>query len=172
MTKKKVKHKAPDPNLPVLKPPNTPVPLGYLIELRNKGLKLKEIAKIVGVTDATICERLQRHKHAIDNLQAVKDNRADVFTLMGDDMLTSLSETDKNKMSGLQKVTAMGILYDKERLERDKSTKILAFKDLQSDHDSIVKERKALALELGYDSPDGPGDIDDTGPIMAEPEDD
>ena len=86
--------------------------------------------------------------------------------------MESLTYEDVQKMSGLQKITGMGILYDKERLERDKSTKILAFKDLQSDHDSIVKERKALALELGYDSPDGPGDIDDTGPIMAEPDDD
>ena len=152
--------------------PTSVIPIGKIIELRNRQLSYAQIAKHLGCSKANIIERLKPYKASIDHLQAVKDNRADVFAVYGSGIMESLTYEDVQKMSGLQKITGMGILYDKERLERDKSTKILAFKDLQSDHDSIVKERKALALELGYDSPDGPGDIDDTGPIMAEPDDD
>ena len=46
-------------------------------------------------------------------------------------------------------MTSLGILYDKERLERGESTQNVAYADLTRDHNKLREKRLALEKELG-----------------------
>lgn len=124
-------------------------PLGKIIELRNKKLSYEEIGAICGVSKQAIHERLSAYKQSIDELQAVKDNRADVLAVVGDSLINSLTYKDVQKMSGLQRITGFGILYDKERLERDKSSVNVAYADYSRSMQEIDKQITQLEEELG-----------------------
>lgn len=123
-------------NLPQLNPVRLPesapkgIPLAKLIEYRNKGLSYQEIANIVGCSKQNISERLQYFTSSINHLQAVKENRADTLTVVSDTILNSLTPAEIKKAPFGTKITAYGILYDKERLERGQSTENISYSDM------------------------------------------
>ena len=101
---------------------HTVIPLAKIIELRNKQLTYKQIGNIIGCSKQAIHQRLKPYLPAIDNLPCVKSNRADTLTVVSDTILNSLTEADIKKAPAGQRVMMYGILYDKERLEREQST--------------------------------------------------
>jgi len=127
---------------------NTTVPIARLIELRRKKLNYDEIAAIVGLSKQAIRERLLHLLPSIDNLDSVKGNRADLFTVIGDTLINSLSEDDIKAASLLQRVTAMGILYDKERLERGQSNINISVVDLTQSLVEITRQREELEAQV------------------------
>jgi len=100
------------------------IPIEVILELHSKELSHDQIAKITGCTHSNITQRLQRT--GITSLSNYKANRGDLFALLQSKILNTITEADIKKASLLQRVTASGILYDKERLERDKSTANIA----------------------------------------------
>ena len=96
------------------------VPIAKLIELRKKGLTHKEIGKIVGITRENVTRRLCDVD--IPGIETFKRNRADVFAYHQEKLLNSITQSDIKKAPMRDKIVAAGILYDKERLERDLST--------------------------------------------------
>jgi len=98
------------------------IPIETILEYRAQGLKTREIALLVGCNHSNIVQRLNRHSENIDALPAYKKHRADVIALKGREILSAITP-DKLKDSSAYQLTGMyGILYDKERLERDLST--------------------------------------------------
>ena len=93
--------------------------------------------------------RLKPYTAAIDSLQEIKTHRADVFTVMGQSFLDSLDADDIKAASLLQRVTAMGILYDKERLERGQSTANVGIADYTRRIQDIDAECNRLLASLG-----------------------
>lgn len=141
-----------EPELPaLLNDLNGPAPIAKVIELRNKGLSYTEVGAILGVTKEAIYQRLKPFLPSVDNLQAVKDNRADTLTVVGDSVLTSLTEEDIQKASAYQKVGMAGLLHNMERLERDKSTANIAhvYKGLTVKMDDLQKQIAENQAQLG-----------------------
>ncbi len=125
------------------------IPIAKIIELRNKELSYQEIASILGCSLQNIHQRLQPFRQSIEYLQAIKDNRADTLTVIGDSILTSLNHKDLQKASAYQKVGMAGLLHNMERLERDKSTANVAHvhKGITtkiSDLEARIAENRAL----------------------------
>lgn len=131
------------------------------LKLANPNLSLSQAAKILGCAKPTIVQHLHRvdtsWTELVPGLERYKARRADLLAHKGKTLLSGLT-TDKQKdMSGLQLVTAFGILYDKERLERGQSTANIAYNDLTKSLAEIEAEIArlegggAVALESDED---------------------
>lgn len=96
------------------------ISLEQMIELRKKNLSHEQIAKIVGCSPANVTQRLKGMD--IQDIELYKQNRADVFALLQQQIINSITPEDIKKTSASQRVTMAAILYDKERLERGQST--------------------------------------------------
>jgi len=123
-------------------------PLARLIELRNKGLTYKEIGAIIGVSEQAIYQRLSIFRTSVDNLDSVKANRADTYAVVGDAVLNSVTAGDIKSASLLQRVTAVGILFDKERLERGQSSINISVVDLTQSLADITRQREHLERQV------------------------
>jgi hypothetical protein len=101
---------------------NSKVDLRQAVDLRcNHHLSYTEIAKLQGVTKQAIHERIKAILPIPEN-QVFQDHRADILSNLQLKLLYNLDDSKIKDMSGQQIVTSAAILYDKERLERDKST--------------------------------------------------
>ena len=113
------------------------IPISRIIELRKRGNSYSEIGKILGCTKQNVELRLRPFKREIEALESFKEQKADVLAVYQLKLLNSLTEGDIKRMPPGSRLTGFGILYDKERLERDKSTENIAYAD-------IVQERQTL----------------------------
>ncbi len=146
--------KAIDKNLPVLEVDliEDNIPIAKIIDLRNRKLTYLEIARILGCSEQNVHQRLQPFRQSIDHLQAVKDTQADTLAVISDSILSSLNSKDIQKSSAYQKVGMYGVLFDKERLARDKSTSnVHHYHDFSKNMTDLDKEILALGSELGED---------------------
>ena len=125
-----------------------PAPIAKFIDLRLKGLSYREIAAIIGCSEANVSDRLQPYLQSITHLDAIKRHRADTLAVVGDTVLTSLSGEDIAKASGYQKIGMYGILYDKERLERGQSTANISVVDLTLSLAEITRQREDLERQV------------------------
>ena len=127
------------------------IPIGKLIELRNKGLSYNEIAIIVGCSKTNAFERLAEYSNDIDNLKSFKENKADILAVQQSRLLNNLTMEDIKKSSAYQKVGMFSVLHNQERLERGESTSNIAYADLTGKLDEMQAKRKALEKELGIE---------------------
>ena len=108
------------------------IPIEKLLKWRKQGLSYAEIGNMIGRSKQAVHQRLQPYKDAIDNLPAFKENRADIFAILQARLLNSLTDDDIKRIPPGSRFTGVGILYDKERLERDKSTSNVAIADIET----------------------------------------
>jgi len=114
------------------KPPNKSgvkkgIPIETIINLRRAGLTHQQIADTVGCAKATVTQRLRRFPELTDGtLQDYKEARADVLAALQARTLRTLSAEDIANAPVQARAMLFGVLYDKERLERGKSTANLA----------------------------------------------
>ena len=94
------------------------------IKLRTEnGLTYDEIGQMFGVTGSTIHQTFARAGLTdLEGLQDFKSQRADVFAVHQRRVLDCLSEEKLQAASVRELAILFGTLYDKERLERGKST--------------------------------------------------
>lgn len=104
------------------------------LKLNNPNLSMSQAAAILGCSKTNLNARLGRAGMSwaalTPTLDRYKSRRADLLAHKGMTLLSTLTEDKQKEMSGLQLVTAFGILYDKERLERGQSTTNVAYQDL------------------------------------------
>ena len=124
------------------------ISLVRLIELRRKNLSFPEIAKLVGTSHQNVQERLAPFLEAIENLPAIKTHRADLFTVYGHGILSTLHADDIEKASAYQRVGMAGLLHNMERLERGQSTENVAYADLTRGLDQLRAQRRELEAQL------------------------
>ena len=111
------------PNLiDIVTRPNRKIHIPKAIELREKGLNNTDIGKHFKCSRQAVAKAIDPYINKINQVTSFKEFRADMLADHQRDILLSITLEDHKKASLLQKVTAMGILYDKERLERDQST--------------------------------------------------
>ena len=125
---------------------NKGIPLQRLIELRSKGLSYKEIGDIVDCSKVNVFHRLADYKDDIESLKSFKENRADLFAVYQSALLNSITLSDIKDMSVHNRIVDASILYDKERLERDKSTDNVSFNGMVESRISM-EEASAAAQD-------------------------
>jgi DNA-binding IclR family transcriptional regulator len=86
------------------------------------GLSVREIARLTDCDHSNVVRTLQRYGISQTEAQSYGERRAEILQGIQDRLLSTITDTDIQKSSLLQRVTATGILYDKERLERGLST--------------------------------------------------
>jgi hypothetical protein len=136
-------------NVPIYDTTNKNIPLQQLLELRAKGLSFNDIAKIVGCNKSNVHNRLKEYKEELEQLDSFKDNRADYFAITQAKLLNSIDESDIKRMAPASRITGAAILYDKERLERGKSTANVSYADMCRDAAQLEAEIAQLRQELG-----------------------
>lgn len=118
------------------------------IQLRNQGNSYSDIAKIYNCTrqhvHQTLAPYIDRNKH----VQRYKHDRADVLADLQLEILGSLDKECITKAPFVSRITAMAILYDKERLERGESTEnvsviVTAINDLRARR----KQKPAITID-------------------------
>ncbi len=103
----------------------------------NTNTTPSEIAKTLDCSISLITHTLKRYGLNQQVIESFKQQRAEILAGKQAELMSSLSSEDIQKASPYQKVGMFGILYDKERLERDLSTSNLA-----SIHADIAALRK------------------------------
>jgi len=92
----------------------------------EKGLTYREIAAIQGVDHAAVYRDI-KHLLSDAETEVYKSKRADVLAKMQKELLKSITVDDIKGMPVGQKLMGYGILFDKERLERNQSTQIVGY---------------------------------------------
>ena len=105
---------------------NGKLDLERVAELRIKnGLSHREIGKVLDVDPATVCRALKRiglDGDGSNHLKTYKAHRAEILASQQLRILESLTDEKLSKASARDLAIVFGTLYDKERLERGKST--------------------------------------------------
>ena len=127
------------------------IPLERIIELRKKNLTYEEIGTILNCSKQNIEARLKGIKEHLDSLESFKANKADLMALNQSVILNSLTPDVVKSASPYQRVGMLGILFDKERLERNQVTEIIGYMDYNRALDQVMAERNRLREELGLD---------------------
>ena len=125
-----------------------PFDVGKALQLRMRGMSYEDIGKIVGRTKQAVHHRLQPFISDLPALQAYKDYRADLFAAKQAELLLNLTKAKQKDMSGLQMVTALGILYDKERLERGQATEIVEYNEFEEQTQDLASKKRAIEERL------------------------
>ncbi len=124
---------------------------------------------MTGKSKQAVHQRLQPYKDAIENLPAFKENRADIFAIHQQRLLNSLTDDDIKRIPPGSRFTGVGILYDKERLERHQTSENIGIQGLiehrqtleQASQEASDRREKALAAIAAMqdqDSTPGPGE--------------
>ena len=117
----------------------------------DNGLSYNDIAKYFDVSRQMIRYYLKDLVPETSNVKAFKKYRGDILDSKQESLLKALTEDDIKEASAYQKVGMFGILYDKSRLEHDKSTRNASFLDMTQEYNASSKRRRELLDQLGLD---------------------
>jgi hypothetical protein len=124
------------------------IPIETILKLHEKNLSSSQIATLVGCGASAIRSRLATCRDILKHTENFKSNRADVLAFHQQKVLSklTLAEVKPPKTSRDLKdaVTAFGILYDKERLERGQTTVNIDFPIISKKLQAIKEEREKL----------------------------
>lgn len=107
-----------------------------------------QIGNKVGCSHSNVIQCLQRYGINQEALETYKGNRAEVFAGLQERILSSLTPDDLKKTPAIQRITAAGILYDKERLERGQANQITSIQTVSIDIQTTIAELKTLKSGL------------------------
>lgn len=126
------------------------IPIEDLIQasVNNPNLNNSDIAKMFNVTPSAIHQRFSHAGYTPQRLKHYKDNRANIFDFLASKIINSLTPRDLKRASFLQKITAMGILYDKMRIERGLSTVNVNIQALHAEAKDLDAEDRRLQAEI------------------------
>lgn len=106
----------------------------------------REIADKIGCDKRTVGAVLAKYNIKQEDVELFKENRADIYAGVIQKIVTSIDSKVVENASLRDRATAVGILQDKERLERGQSTANVA--NLHS-----IASRAIKALNKAGDSP-------------------
>lgn len=127
---------------------NKYIPIEDIIEYCNKGLSYREIGELLGCSKQNISQRLDAIGYAPERLKNFHKNRADIFSFLQSKILNSIDEDAIQKAPLNLKVVSAGILYDKERLERGKSSQNISIVEVQGSIKELQDQADKLRQSL------------------------
>jgi hypothetical protein len=106
------------------KPPRKGSMTDQIIKLReaNPTLSERQTAELVGCSKTNVHLVFERYGINSKTTEDFRTHRADILAGLQDRILKSLTDEALKKTPAIQLITAAGILFDKERLERNQST--------------------------------------------------
>ena len=96
--------------------------LAEIADLRAKGVSLEKIGRLAGVSKQAISQLIKRNGLDPEDVAVFKKDKSLILHSKQKLLLESLTQEEIKKMSGRDKTVSFGIIYDKTRLEDDKST--------------------------------------------------
>lgn len=124
------------------------------IELRSKGLTLQDIGDHFNVTKQAIHAMFKRHIPYIEVVDEIRSARSNILTAKGIELLLSLTPSDIKEMPAGSRAMAFGILFDKERLEMEKSTENISIYEVEGKYSSKLLEKQAMERKAGVEVSD------------------
>jgi len=101
-------------------------PIKRIVNQLALGAKPSQVAKSVNVSRQAISQILKRYGIERNLVESFKENRADIFAGIQETVAHSLTEADIKDASLRDRTVLLGVLFDKERLERGQSTQNIA----------------------------------------------
>jgi transcriptional regulator len=102
------------------------ITLEDIAPLRKKGLSYQQIGKLLGVSKQAVHMVFKKAGYDAGTVENFRKNRASIFADLQRRLLMSMTDEEIKKMSPRDRVVALGICFDKERLEVGQSTINLA----------------------------------------------
>jgi transcriptional regulator with XRE-family HTH domain len=102
------------------------ISLEEMVDLKAKGLSLAQIGKMAGISKQGVSQRLKASGLDPGEIGQFKKDKSLILHGKQKMLLDSLTQEEIKKMGGRDKVVSFGIIYDKTRLQDDKSTVNLA----------------------------------------------
>ena len=99
---------------------STALDLEKVLTMRQRGLSLNEIGKIVGVSKQAVSQYLKRQGVDIEEIDHFRKNKAVILHGKQKMILDQIDNAQIKKMSPSDKVISFGILYDKAKIEEGK----------------------------------------------------
>ncbi len=121
------------------------------IDLRSRGLTLQEIGDHFNVTRQAVHAMFKRHVPYIEVVDEIRSARSNILTAKGIELLLSLTPEDIKRMPPGSRAMAFGILFDKERLERDQSTENVSIHEIEDKYNTKLLERQAMERKAGVE---------------------
>jgi len=130
------------------------------LKLEHPDLSLAAIGKIVDRNKSCVSRVLRRYNVNTKRLTGYKQYRADVLAGIQDNILSTIDADVIDKASLRDRIIATGVLYDKERLERNLSTANIALadiveridsEDLQANKDSKIISVNTVDIQVTAD---------------------
>lgn len=103
-----------------------PVNMQKILKLESQGLTHAAIAEILGCQPITITRKLMSYRALKDKVNDFTARRADSLAFVQKMCIDSIEPAEIKALKVPQRIWVMGVLYDKERLERNKSTNNIA----------------------------------------------
>lgn len=100
-------------------------PFLQALALKYKGLSNRQIALQLGVANTTVDNAFAKHRDLVssqDHLTIYESGRAQLLSAAEGRILASVLEHDLTKTALRDKIIALGVIYDKGRLERGATT--------------------------------------------------
>lgn len=117
--------------------PNYRIPIETIVALKEANLSNAAIARQLKCHPSSIYQRLQH----IENTKKYVKHRSLIFASLQTKILQYVTDAKLRKAPLDRLIWSLAVLYDKERLESDKSTSNIAYA-------SIIRERDSIKAEL------------------------
>ena len=124
------------------------IPIESIIAYAQKNLSYADIAELGGCTKQNVQQRLNYVGYTRLNLDNFAKHRADTFAHLQSRLLNSIADEDIKDINPLQRVVAAGILYDKERLERGKSSQNISIVEITGSIQELQDQADKLRQSL------------------------
>ena len=114
-----------------------------LTKAENPTLKTTDVAKLTGTTRETVSRVLTRYGVDAGAVESYPQHRADIFDGLAQRIIASVTDGDIKAASLLQRLSGLGIIYDKMRIERglsDSASKPMVQINIMSPSGQIVAQ--------------------------------
>jgi len=118
-----------------------------MIDLRRRGLSHNQIGELLGCHNSNVSRRLKGLDESIELTDLYIKHRPWILAYEQQRIRQSITAADLSKAGLRDKVVAMGILHDKERLESGLPNQIVAYADMVKMRQQLIAERDALDAE-------------------------
>lgn len=115
-----------------------------MADLWKAGKTYTEIAKEMDCHVSTVGYHITQWLGKSQRTKEFRENRAEIFASMQDRMLSSVSEDEIQKMAPDRRIWSAAVLYDKERLEEDKSTANVSYHIMGESLAELEQEKKKI----------------------------
>ena len=108
----------------------------------------EEIAKLTDCERTTVTKVLGKYNIYKQDVEDYRANRADIFAGLQERITKSISDDEIKKAPLGTRITMLGIIYDKERLESGQSTLNASIRGISNEVISTINQFKELRSAL------------------------